>query len=132
MSGHQEHSWGPTGPEGKERCPPLQSDRRPGNAGAQALLEEAAPSVNFLEAQFAHHQSRSGRRVIRRGCLSSPESPGLASRVKGDLARQTPSAGDPGGEALGADAAPEALSTPPAFFATGPERGATQVWRFCQ
>ena len=58
VSNDQEHSWGPAGfPEGKEKsCQPPQYDRGPENTGTQALLEEAEPSVNFLESQFAHHQ----------------------------------------------------------------------------
>ena len=86
VSDDQEHSWGPAGlPEGKEQSAHFPSLTDGREKLAQALLEEAAPSVNFLEAQFAHHQSHSGRRVISRGCLRSPESPGLAGRVQGGL-----------------------------------------------
>lgn len=72
--------WPPGSGEGKQLSyhHPPRSDGGSGPRGLRDPPEEAAPSVNFLEAQFAHHQSCSGRRIIRRGCVSPPESPGLA------------------------------------------------------
>lgn len=96
--------WPPGSREGQweSSCHPPWSDRGSGPTGPKALPEEAAPSVNFLEAQFAHHWSRSGRRIIRRGC-SVPRGSGLAGPVREDphgARRQTPP-GTRAGDLLG-------------------------------
>ena len=134
VSDDQEHSWGPARlHEAEEQRAHL--PRRTGgqNTLAHRLSLRSNPFSQLLRGSVCSSPEPLRKKDHQERLPAFPREPWPSWLGPRRPSRLTPSAGDPGGEVLGADTTPRgtarSLST---FFETRPERGAAQVRRFCQ